>query len=335
MGRNVKLPLQEPFSVTFPMDANAVSILLNEPKTYSWLMNCFIQLTCRENQFLDYYDFYYRNCPLLSFQRIKAELAEQTEGGLIGFISAALENGYYVILSVETKYISRYDFDFFHDMMIYGHEDERLFYIADNFSQGKYSRSVCGVEELIRATNRIKEPQTWRRGFEGTLELLSYREEERAEFELYRVIESLKDYLESRATSRWNVNWDMMWDTYENENRCFGMQCYEGIYHNIQIAREEKSFAESGHRALFLEQEHKKIMELRLQFIRERYPISEDIISEYHRLSEICGSAMCLKLKYDITKKEELLDRIEGYFRMVQEKEMSVLSRLVSELGSW
>lgn len=44
---------------------------------------------------------------------------------------------------------------------------------------------------------------------------------------------------------------------------------------------------------------------------------------------------MCLKLKYDITKKEELLDRIEGYFRMVQEKEMSVLSRLVSELGSW
>ena len=184
-------------------------------------------------------------------------------------------------------------------------------YIADNFSQGKYSRSVCSVEELTRATNRIKEPQTWRRGFEGTLELLSYREEERAEFELYRVIESLKDYLESRATSRWNVNWDMMWDTYENENRCFGMQCYEGIYHNIQIAREEKSFAESGHRALFLEQEHKKIMELRLQFIRERYPISEDIISEYHRLCEICGSAMCLKLKYDITKKEELLDRIE------------------------
>lgn len=31
------------------------SILLNEPKACSWLMNCFIQLTCRENQYLDYY----------------------------------------------------------------------------------------------------------------------------------------------------------------------------------------------------------------------------------------------------------------------------------------
>ena len=334
MDRVVNLPLQEPFTITFPKDANAVAILLNEPKAYSWLMNCFIQLTCWGNQYLDYFDFHYRNCPLLLCQRIKVELVEQAEGGLTGFIVRALEKGYYVLASVETRYIRQYDFVSFHDMMIYGHENAETFFIADNFSQGKYRKSTCSAEELIRATERIREPEAWRRGFEGTIELLSYREEERAEFELYRVIESLKDYMESRATSRWNVHFDVMWDAMENNNRCFGMQCYEGIYHNIQIAKEEKCFAESGHRAIFLEQEHKKIMELRLRYIRDKHPISEEIISEYHRLSEICRSAMCLKLKYDITKNEDLLDRIEGYFRIVQENEMNVLPRLVGELES-
>ena len=85
---------------------------------------------------MDYYDFYYRNCILLSYQRIKAELAEQMEGGVTGFIKNALAKGYYVVLPVETQYISQYDFKAVHDMMIYGYDAVGIFDIADNFLRG-------------------------------------------------------------------------------------------------------------------------------------------------------------------------------------------------------
>lgn len=332
MSVRIELPLKESFTVAFPKDANAVSILLNEPKAFSWLMNCFIQLTCWGNQYLDYYDFYYRNCMLLTYQRVKADLAEQMEGGVISFIKKALAKGYYVILQVETKYIHQYDFESIHDMMVYGYEDIGCFYVADHFSEGKYRKAVCSEEELSGAISRISDPKTWTRGFEGTIELLSYREEDRANFELYRVIESLQDYLESRATSRWDVNRDIKWDADEVKNRCFGIRCYEGIFRNIEIAKERGGFVGSGHRALFLEQEHKKIMEMRLLWMKEKYPISDEIIAKYRTMAKWGGIAMSLKLKYDRTGNGRLLDKIEEYYKMIQEEETGVLPRLISEL---
>ena len=332
MNKSLKLPLQNPFTVTFPKDANAVSILLNHQKAYSWLMNCFIQLTCWGKQYLDYYDFHYRNCPLLLCQRIKAEMVGQMDGGLITFIRMALEKGYYIVLPVETEYISQYDVKLVHDMMVYGYEDETLFHIADNFSDGKYRTAFCSTEELKRAISRIGDPATWGLGFEGTIELLSYGDEDRIGFELCRVLESFQDYLESKATSRWYVNPDVKWDADENRNRCFGMQCYEGIHKNIRIAKEQGYFDESGHRALFLEQEHKKIMEMRLQWMKDKYPISDEVVMEYHKIADMGRIAMNLKLKYDITKKEGLLDKIEEYYQRIQEMERYILPRIIHEL---
>ena len=51
--------------------ANALSILLNYKSAYPWLMNNFIQLTSYDDYYLDFCDFWYRNCPLLECQRIK------------------------------------------------------------------------------------------------------------------------------------------------------------------------------------------------------------------------------------------------------------------------
>ena len=284
---------------------------------------------------MDYYDFYYRNCILLAYQRIKAELAEQMERGVTGFIKNALAKGYYVVLPVETQYIGQYDFKAVHDMMIYGYNDAGFFDIADNFSGGKYRKAVCSAEELREAISRINDPDTWTGGFEGTIELLSYRDDDRANFELYRVIESLQDYLASRATSRWDVNLGIKWDLDEIKNRCFGMQCYDGIFQNIRIAKEQGGFAGSGHRALFLEQEHKRIMELRLAWMKERYPISDDIIAKYHTIADWSCVAMRLKLKHDVTGDEKLLNRIEEYYKLIRDKEMGVLPEVISELENY
>lgn len=259
----------------------------------------------------------------------------QNTGRTIITARRALAAGYYVIVPVETRYIREYDFDSVHDMMIYGFGEDGCFYIADHFSGGKYRKAVCSAEELKAAISGIRNPETWTRGFEGTIDLLSCREKERAKFELYRVIESLQDYLESRATSRWDVNRDVIWDSDEVKNRCFGMECYEGVFQNIRIAKEQGRFPESGHRALFLEQEHKKIMEMRLLWMKEKYPISDEFIEKYRMMAKWGGIAMTLKLKYDRTGDGKLPDRIEEYYKLIQEEEIGLLPRLIGELGCY
>lgn len=331
MNIDMKLPLKKSFTETFSLSANAVSILLNYPDAYPWLMNCFIQLTCWKDKYIDYYDFNYRECPILSCQRIKKEFIDAMEGGLIDFVKKALQKNYYVVLPVETKYIKEYDFEGIHEMMIYGYADSKTLYVADNFKQGKYRTSVCNVEELIHATSQIEDPQNWKNGFDGMIEMLSYREQGRARFELPRVIESIRDYLNSSATKEWYVL-RAMWDADEVRNRCFGMQCYNAIFQHIQIAKEQGDFEDSGHRALFLEWEHKKIMKLRLLWMKKFYTISEDIISGYQELEEKSKMALYLKLKYDITRKKDLLDKIKSLYQVIREREEIILNYLLNIL---
>ena len=47
-------------------------------------------------------------------------------GEITQFIADALEKGYYVFLPVNTRYIHEYDFENYHEMMVYGHKDAIL-----------------------------------------------------------------------------------------------------------------------------------------------------------------------------------------------------------------
>ncbi len=323
----MKLPLQESFTVAFAPYAGAVSILLNHPEVYPWLMNCFIQLTCWGNQYLDYYDFNYRSCPVLSLQRIHKGMIIQ-HGEITQFIADALEKGYYVFLPVNTRYIHEYDFENYHEMMVYGHKDAQLFYIADNFKKGKYQKGICSAEELVQATREMEDPRTWRNGFDGMLELLSYKAQDRATFELYRVLESMKDYLYSEPTKRWYIGYHM-WDEAEMANRCFGMQCYDAVYNGLRIAKETGHFEDSGHRALFLESEHKQIMLRRLLWMKDKYPMEDEIIQKYIAISEKARTAMMLKLKYDVRPEQHLADRIGELYQEIQKEEEMALKRMI------
>ena len=49
--------------------------------------------------------------------------------------------------------------------------------------------------------------------------------------------------------------------------------------------------------------------------MKERYPISDDIIAKYHTIADWSCVAMRLKLKHDVTGDEKLLNRIEEYIQ--------------------
>ncbi len=324
------LPLQTPFVTTFPKDANAVSILLNYPEAYPWLMNCFIQLTCWGNQFLDYYDFHYRNCPLLEYQRVKKGLVGETAKEQLDFIYSSLKQGYYIMLPVKTKYISEYGFDSIHDMLVYGYDENDKFYIADNFANGVYRKGSCTRIELKQAVENLSEHEYWYNGYRGTIEMLSYNPEKRAVFEPYRIKESIQDYLWSDTSKNWYVSY-AMWDSNETENRCFGMQCYNALFKHLEKAKEGEDDT-SSLRAFHLEYEHKKIMSLRLKWLNKNYGLNNSYLIQYKKIEEMASIALMLYLKFKATYNLDIIKRINEIYRHIVEKEEQILEKLLCEL---
>lgn len=321
------LPKKESFIRTYPKDANAISILLNYERSYAWLMNSFIQLTSYDDLYLDYYDFYYRNCPLIDYQRIKRDVIGND---VIGFIVNALYSGYYISLAVNTKFIKAYQSnnDRTHDMFIYGYDkDEELFYISDCFVEGKYSDSICSFKELIEAVENNTD--YWFEGYRDSLELLSYCEEERAELEIYRIKESINDYLMSRPTQCWYEN-DGMWNQNEKRKRTFGVDCYRTIWRHLEIAREYEGFSEGGQQAFYLMFEHKKVMLERLKYLNEKKSwISMSAVQEYEeKIVKEVQKSMMMKLKFDVSGRKHILQEIEKRYHKVIEEEIKVLNSI-------
>ncbi|BCJ94248.1 hypothetical protein acsn021_18170 [Anaerocolumna cellulosilytica] len=332
---NKILPQAESFITTYPKDTNALSILLQHKEALGWLMNCFIQLTSYDNTYLDYYDFYYRNCPILDVQRIKKSIIGEKPEDVINFIIEAIEKKYYIYLLINTKYIPKYQSkkDWVHDLFVYGYNrKDELFYIADNFDHGKYGKATCTFQELEKAIRYFPQKDFAYQGFRNCIELLSYNKEPRARLEPYRINLSIEDYLESNPTRGWYVN-NAMWDEEETRKRTFGITCYNTIYNHLEFAHNKGYFGQGSNQAFFLMWEHKKTMTMRLRHLRRLNLLKEEeCISQYMKLEEQALIALSLKLKYTVKSDDRNLISIRSYYDTIKETEEKVLNKLLIQL---
>lgn len=325
------LEKQTPIITTYPKDANALSILLTEEKARPWIMNSFIQLTSYESQSLSYHDFYYRNCPLIEYQRIKKTNITAAGVTLIDFLINSINNGYYICLIVNVKYIKEYKTDQkdFHDMFIYGYDDtNKIFHISDNF-QGKYRDGICTFDEMLSAiTNNVKEGYDYM-DFRDCIELISYNPDDRAQLELYRIKESLTDFLYSSPTKNW-YTMGLLWRDSENLLRTYGMDCYAAIEYHINSELNDYRWKLVFH----LMWEHKKMMCLRLKYLKKNYCFNElkNSISGYEEIESLARIALNLALKYSYTKNNSDLNEILKKYKVIQGNEKAVLQDTIQIL---
>ncbi len=89
------LELGEPISATYSHAAHTLAILANEKNNRDWLMNCFIQIFGGENDFLDYQDFGFMECPLIHTQHIGIDMVDIGWKNRLDFVKMAIINNYY------------------------------------------------------------------------------------------------------------------------------------------------------------------------------------------------------------------------------------------------
>ena len=140
------LQLESPDINVYPIFANPLAIMQVHQETKEWILCNFIQL-CSNSEALNFYDFNYKFCPYLKIQRISKEYLQRMNIDVVKFIINSVAEGYYIYLLVRKKDIKAYKYEseasreqdgFVHDLLIYGYDiSQELFYIADNFMDGK------------------------------------------------------------------------------------------------------------------------------------------------------------------------------------------------------
>lgn len=329
----VMLPVADPYISVFPIFANPLSILQNEEGTKGWIFNHFIQLCANsESEMMNFYDFNYKLCPYFKIQRMSIDFLKKLDMEPLDFMLKCISNGYYIYLLVNMTEIHLYDppADFAHDLFIYGFdEEERVFYVSDNFINGKYSRQVCPFDEVIHAMSHIQPAYKNRLGFKGAIEMIEFDRSERQKFSLERVRDSLLCYINGIPTSVWN-NMEYRNITYGKQKWYFGLNCYEFIHQKVDELRDGNHMIQNFH----LIYDHKAyLLKLVAYLIENDYITDEGVIPGLKIMKKKALTGRNLVLKYRIRKEEDIIIRLHNIYKEIESVEKEVLPQIVKAIN--
>lgn len=330
------LEITEPVINVYPIFANPLAIMQCHQETKEWILCNFIQI-CSNSLALNFYDFNYKLCPYLKIQRISKEYLKKMDIDIIKFIIDSISTGYYIYMLVRRKEIKAYKFSsverrkqdtIAHDMLIYGYDlKQQIFYIADNFIDGRYSFQKCTFQELEAAINGIEREHEPRLGFKGNIELIEFYNEEPRYFNLQRVRDSFLDYISAKPTSLWNTM--EFRNVYGEFKWYFGLQCYDYMMNRVEHMNTRNIRIQDFH----LMWEHKKHLGRIISFLLEKDYISDKMVTL--QIDSLEKQALCarnLVLKYSISGKECIKGNIVKIYSQMAIEEKKLMISLIKQI---
>lgn len=156
------LPVAEPMIRYSPSIDHFLSILnLYSDKTLPWIIENYIEVVFNSSsganyfsaEFLDIYKFWW-NCPFITVSRLERVLVDD----VVSTIKKAIDKGIYVMVVVDTYYISEYTTyrreHMPHEIFIHGYGDN-FFFVSDYFDLSSCQEGVAPFDELKDAYYRL------------------------------------------------------------------------------------------------------------------------------------------------------------------------------------
>lgn len=332
-------PVADPIIDCYPNYGAFLSILQTNETAKPWIVSNFVQLECpndmEQNTRMDFYmgsPYFISICPWILLQRIRKDMIQLKWSNDISlFVREALLQGYYVFLMADQFFIpasSAYQkFHRIHELFIYGFDDiEEMFYISDNFQNGKYSRGICSFTDLnhsyidlTKATDLGQE----------LIYLLSFNNSGKFSINLDILKELLSDYLHSINSSQKN---NLLNQPLKRE-WIYGLGCYDHLIHYL------KNIVPKGTRLdirpFYVLINHKTMMIERLICLSQIQLLKDPdtYISSYTRIEELTTIALNLSLKYTFSKKANILTSIAKKLEQLSGMEADILPQLIKSLS--
>lgn len=341
--KSVILPMYEPKLNTFNVYAALFSIIAKDESYLPWYYSNFISLginTCDDTlYFTDHFTFFeygdgLSSCPWLEVYKpphktIYYEYIFRIKDTLIGY----LNQNKYVWLYLDQFYIpqsnSYQKIHKEHSILVYGYDDEaNIFYIADNLDNGKFIKTMISYQQLIEAwESDICEH------FRRLFRVINFKE---GEYKLNTT--HLKNQIEGYLSSN-IINNGVYWDqnpidgphAYAQNIKywIFGHEVYSYMRQLIKQVKETKDTKNLDIRIPHLLWEHKKCMVERINYLNLRV---YDFYSDYEKIVNSSLNIRNLTIKYNMTKNDSILDKIDTIISEVVNTEEIALRKLVKLL---
>lgn len=348
MANKVVLPVKYPAITSWQWHATLFSILGEDENAKKWIYSNYIQLRCYNIPEYTSGDEILlcdmmpgssamKECPYLIFSLITKPQIDSYCGDVIDFIVKTIDLGGYVYGAFdEARMISNVsvDYKFAHELFIYGYNmDEEIFYVGDFTFKDKYAYTTVSFEAVKHGFNDLTaaEDHVLRDDYKGVHGL--YVIQKNVDVKYYDVDKvlikrTLEEYLGCKDTKD---HFRMMRNRFTDT--VFGVNVYESLKERVdkQLHREEPDF---DIRALHIAYDHKVLMLDRLKYLmaNEVIPFDQTMLDEYAQVVDDMLAARNLLVRISVTDEIEAGSRIAAYLDSAKEKDVAVLSKVVSLL---
>lgn len=332
------LPLGTPIIRGYANHAHISSILRNQSEqfiiwTYNYYVQLYVPYDLREFK-VDYLiPSIYNYAPNLFTSRMERKVALGLRNDFINFINYYIDCGNYIYTLLDVKQIAAYRHTFFklHDPLLYGYDDEKgEVYFADTYLNGKYTLGMASYDEVTRA---VGDEEAWTRwgATDWELDVLCMKYKESGvtfHFDKRMYTDLLAEYIEERDS--FDIHWGVRgWTRGSKIRRACGTGVYSFLQEYLRVEKKEKRGLDK--RGFYIILEHKQILEKTIIYImgerwEDRFPFEWQLLQSVINMATIM---LNLSLKYNMTKREILLEKIGQYAIELEASEKILFPRLI------
>lgn len=343
----VVLDIKESLTKAWPENNFLNSILQTRPTGYDWLMNTHIQTygSFYENKTFNISEirvtFYpygmlrtniYDLCPFIRKYAIYKDIILCKYNGLSDFVKYSIDKGFYVSARINQFFRKDIEDYFIHPLYIYGYDAyKKIVYACDNFEGGKYASKEISFDDLDKSFT-FEEKSYWEASV-FLYEMFDYKFEDNKGF----ICAQVEDYLNSGSNMCYLNRFTVPSSTYENETEkgeiYFGIKCYDLLKRQIKQGREFSNYNIDLRSFAFLV-DHKQMMFLRLTYLHSKKIISVNQceIKKYNDLLEKSKILLMLILKYNTSKKREILLKADSLLDEIKEYDIYCMEKLLTNI---
>lgn len=343
---DVKLPTCKPLIRGYLHHAYQFSVLGNYEIAKPWIFTNFIQLFSENGNDMHPIQFYIPDyngynwsviAPSFDYQILNRHFILQNQLRVTDLVQSAIQNGEYVLLYVNEKYIpgtyaEERKFDFNHMMLIHGFNEslKRVYYWGYD-KQWNYREDSVDFDILEQAylDNEYDNPRYEQRLYTFKMnEMPKYH----LSFELQPIIEQLYYLRDSKRVVK-NVI-----DYYKQVEYKYGLDVYDNLIAIIQSVLDDLS--QNVWRNLLIPlhilMEHKTIMVERLKYIESQFPQLSlaASIGHFNTLATAFEKLRNQMLKFGVSRNPDLLQSAIDKVREIQENEYHILTDLIGTLSA-
>lgn len=324
---------------TYTHHTYLLSILGNDERTRDWIYSNYIQVYINkdltENSWGEFYFpmayevKIFEHCKWINVQVNSEQYVDRHYEDIVLYIKDMLSNGYYVHLMIDYKYLSNSVFgknnsEMVHDILIYGYDDEiqTLYCAGFMFKSSKFTLDTCTYEEINNAYNSkaVKEEFSY---MGHNIYSYALAKECDYEFHIKNIIYGLKLYCNCEIPEYWKGY------NYCNKKKIsWGLEYYDVLKDSICYQAPEYIDI----KLIYLLEDHKRMMISRLEFLGQLGYDLEKYKQSYVEMEQINGLLVKMAIKYNISKKTNILNQLKEKISDLKQQEYEVLVNLIAYL---